>query len=50
MTAIRRILESISGKYKELYPELEEILEQPIMLTLTEDGKSSVEEGLNCLS
>lgn len=27
MTAIRRVLESISGRYKELYPQLEEILE-----------------------
>lgn len=36
MTAIRRVLESISGKYKELYPQLEEILEGALLLTLTE--------------
>ena len=36
MTAIRRVLESISGKYKELYPQIEEILEQPLLMTLTE--------------
>jgi hypothetical protein len=27
ITAIRRILTSISGKYPQLYPQLEEILE-----------------------
>lgn len=50
MTAIRRVLMSISGKYKELYPQLEEILERPLELTLTEIGQSSVEEGLTCIS
>ena len=50
MTAIRRVLESISGKYKELYPQLEEILEQPLQLTLTEAGASAVEDGIACIS
>ncbi len=50
MSAIRRVLESISGKYKELYPQLEQILEQPIMITLSVQGQSSAEEGLTCLS
>ena len=50
MSAIRRVLESISGKYKELYPQLEEILEQPLQLTLTEAGASAVEDGISCIS
>jgi hypothetical protein len=50
MTAIRRVLMSISGKYQELYPQLEEILIEPLLITLTEQGSSSVEEGLTCLS
>jgi hypothetical protein len=36
MTAIRRVLKSISGKYPELYPQLEMILEQPLLVTLSE--------------
>lgn len=51
MTAIRRVLESISGKnYQDLYPQLEEILEQPLQATFTEAGQMSVEEGITCLS
>lgn len=50
MTAIRRVLKSISGKYSDLYPQLEEILEQPLLVTLSEAGCSSVEEGLTCIS
>ena len=50
ITAIRRILTSISGKYPQLYPQLEEILEQPIIATLTDPQGTSVEEGLSCLS
>ena len=50
MTAIRRVLTSISGKYKEFYPQLEEILEQALMTTFTEAGKQSAEEGLNCVA
>ena len=50
MTAIRRVLESISGQYKELYPQLEEIIEKPIAATFTENGATSIEEGITCLS
>lgn len=50
MTAIRRILQSISGKYPELYPQLEEVLEQPILITLNDIGTESTDEGLTCLS
>jgi len=50
MTAIRRVLKSISGKYKELYPQLEEILEEPLKFTFTEEGSMSVEEGITCIS
>lgn len=49
MTAIRRILQSISGKYAELYPQLEEVLEQPILTTLNDYGTESTDEGLTCL-
>jgi hypothetical protein len=50
MSAIRRVLESISGKYKHLYSNLEEILEEALQLTLTEAGQSSVEDGVSCIS
>jgi hypothetical protein len=50
MSAIRKVLESISGQYKELYPQLEEILEKPIEVTFTEAGATSIEEGIYCLS
>jgi len=50
ITAIRRILKSISGMNLPLYPQLEEILEQPIIATLTDPQAMSVEEGLSCLS
>lgn len=43
MTAIMRVLKSISGQYKELYPQLEELLEKPIEATFTEAGVQSVE-------
>jgi hypothetical protein len=36
ITAIRRVLNSISGKFPELYPQLEIILEKSLHLTLTE--------------
>ena len=49
MTAIRRILQSISGKFPEVYPALEEILEQPILATLNDHGTESTDEGLTCL-
>ena len=50
MTAITRVLKSISGQYKELYPQLEEILEKPIEMTFTEAGVSSIEDGITCLA
>ncbi len=49
MTAIKRVLNSISGEYKHLYPQLEEILEKPIEVTFTEAGVSSIEDGISCL-
>ena len=49
MTAIRRILQSISGKFPEMYPLLEEVLEQPILTTLNDFGTESTDEGLTCL-
>lgn len=50
ITAIRRILKSISGMYPELYPQLEAILEQPIIMALSDPLATSVDEGLSCLS
>lgn len=50
MTAIKRVLNSISGEYKHLYPELEQILEKPIEVTFTEAGSSSIEDGITCLA
>jgi importin-7 len=49
MTAIRRILQSISGRYAEMYPQLEEILETPIITTLNDFCTESTDEGLTCL-
>lgn len=50
MTAIRRILQSISGKYAELYPKLEQILHQPIVMALNDEKGNSIEEALSCLT
>lgn len=50
ITAIRRILKSISGMNLTIYPQLEEILIHPITMTLTDPQAVSVEEGLSCLS
>jgi hypothetical protein len=50
MSAISRVLKSISGQYKELYPQLEELLEKPIEVTFTDAGCSSIEDGITCLS
>ena len=50
ITAIRRILNSISGKYKDLYPSLEQILEQTIAMTFEHKGKAHTEEGLHILA
>lgn len=49
MTAIRRILQSISGRYPDMYIQLEEVLEQPILVTLNDYGTESTDEGLTCL-
>lgn len=38
MTAIRRVLNSISGKFPDLYPQLEAILETAIYTSLSEAG------------
>jgi hypothetical protein len=50
MSAIRRVLNSISGKFPNLYPELEAILEQPILISLSEQGSTSADEGLSCIA
>ena len=50
MTAIRRILRSISGKFPQLYPELEVILEQALYASLSIDGMTASDEGLTCIS
>ena len=50
MTAIRRILQSINGRYIELYPQLEQVLQQPIYETLTDIESASTDEGLTCLA
>jgi len=49
MTALRRIIQSISGRYPEMYPQLEEILETPILTTLNDMFTESTDEGLTCL-
>jgi hypothetical protein len=38
ITAIRRVLNSISGKFPELYPRLEAILEQSLYICLSQAG------------
>lgn len=50
MTAIRRILQSINGKFPELYPQLEQVLQQPIYETLIDIETTSTDEGLTCLA
>jgi len=50
MSAIRRVLNSISGKFPNLYPQLEAILERPILLSLSEAGATSADEGLSCIA
>ena len=50
MTAIRRVLNAVSGKFEELYPQLEEILEEAIYMSLSEAGSSSTDEGLTCIA
>jgi len=50
MTAIRRILQSISGKYSDLYPQLETILQQPILEALNDPRATAIDEALSCLA
>ena len=51
MSAIRRILQSIGGgKYTELYPQLEQCLQQTIYETLNDEDTVSTDEGLTCLA
>lgn len=50
ITAIRRVLNSISGKFPQLYPQLEVILEKSLYVTLQEDSETQTEEGLNCIA
>jgi hypothetical protein len=50
MTAIRRVLSSISGKFPQLYPVLEQILIPALQITLTEQGSTNADEGLTCIA
>jgi hypothetical protein len=50
MTAIRRVLGSISGKFPQIYPNLEKILEKSLYICLSQAGQSSADEGLTCIS
>ena len=50
ISAIRRILQSLNGRYIEMYPKLEEVLKQPIYETLNDIETSSTDEGLTCLT
>lgn len=50
MTAIRRILQSISGKMTTHYPQLEESLFQSLHEALVDPNQASIEEGLSCIA
>ena len=50
MSAIRRILQSVNGRSLELYPRLEQALQQPILATLQDVDTASTDEGLTCLA
>lgn len=50
MSAIRRILQSLSGNLSELYPKIENILQQAILSTLEDQDTASTDEGLTCLA
>ena len=50
MSAIRRVLNSISGKFPDLYPQLEGVLDKALYTTLSVEGMSSVDEGLTCIA
>ena len=49
-SAIRKVLASISGKFPELYPQLEEILEQPLSIALSDSGQDNADEALTCIA
>ena len=49
-SAIRRVLNSISGKFPELYPQLEAILEEAIRVALTDSGQDNADEALTCIA
>ena len=48
--AIRRVLNSISGKFPELYPQLEAILEEAIGVALSDSGQDNADEALTCIA
>jgi len=50
MTAIRRVLQSISGQNFNFYPQLEQILQTPILEALNDPYKAATEEALTCLA
>jgi len=50
ITAMRRVLNSISGKFPELYPQLEVILERSLYVSLQDDSETQTEEGLYCIA
>ena len=53
MKAIRRVLESIyiiADSQPQLYPELEQILQESLLLCFTKDGSNSADEALTSLS
>ena len=49
-SAIRKVLNSISGKFPELYPQLESILEQAISVALSDNGADNADEALTCVA
>ena len=47
--ALRRILQSISGLFPEIYPQLEVYLEQPIIAVLNDPFGTATDEGLTVI-
>ena len=52
MSAIRRIIQTLNGNpdLLHLYPQLENVLKQPIYETLNDQDTASTDEGLTCLA
>lgn len=50
ITAIRRVLNSISGKFKELYPKLENELDTALKLCLSQTASAVADEALTCVA